>query len=245
MKTRKLTLTAHLLLLLLMLPGWRHSQINSGLTEHLTDEKQVEVRFATVLDATGNPICQLDLLEYPDLVPSFAVLSTEEVTNINSQSQQNMSTATQELQLPSCTDKYLNLLKEVAINNTVLNSDKPPIHKASWKIPAVLAACLIGQVSSQVINIDQGIETGLSSLSGIVSSVFTSAEHINIKEANKELELTKKYPNLYSERRKRLQESIGKLKKSRLTKLAIAIGSFCYAGTEIITYNKNSSVMKK
>ncbi len=146
MQTRQLSQIIYLLSLLLILPGWRNYQASSKAYQYSSTEATIPVNSAIVLDEKGKHACRIDLAEYPDLVPNFAQLSTRKIDDQTNQLQRESIPITEELDLPSCTNKYLNQLKKIATDNIIVNDDLSHIYKTNLKKNVVigLAACALG-----------------------------------------------------------------------------------------------------
>lgn len=92
-----------------------------------TVKTPVPVRSAVVFNKDGKPICRVDLIKHPSLVPSFAKPAEQMVYQLNKSNRGLAATESEESDLPFCTDKHLKFLKHVAKNNVVINSDKPHV----------------------------------------------------------------------------------------------------------------------
>ncbi len=239
MNIKRLPLIIYLLLFVLVLPGWRFHQTNSETYQSQIAQKP-RVRFAITLDKNGDPICQVDLAEYPELVPNFAQLNTTNTAEQAHQLQQEPASIIEGIDLPPCAGEYLNRLKHIAENNIVLNSDKPPIHKAGWKknVVAGVAGCILGTGATTLgTDMNPIIEIG-SLITGLSSSSIALTESVEAKITTQKLEKTKKQPWINRNKQNKLKEEISKLKKYRPVQLAIAGVSLCYLGTGVVTYTE-------
>ncbi len=205
-----------------------------------TVKTPIPIRFATVFNKEGKPVCRVDLLKHPDLMPNFAK-PAEQMVYQASKSKRKLASVAEEDVLPFCPDQHLSQLKKIAKNNIVINSDKPFVHKASLQTYLIAggAVCVLGGTASRIIKLEQVMEAIFSSLSGVGFSGSAAIEHSSIKSYN-----ARPFDRMSKNIQKEVQKNIIQAKKSRLISLAAAIGSFCYAGTEIITYDDNSPVMK-
>ncbi len=210
---------------------------NPKLVKYPAVKTPVPVRFATVFNKDGKPICRVNLLKYPALMPNFAKPVEQMVYQAN-ESKRGLASTEEGSELPPCTDKYLHLLTTVAKNNVVLNSDKPPIHKAGLKenVVAGVAGCILGSVTSLATDIDTKI--------GVISSTFAGSGFLGVALGNSAeerltiQELEKKRPWINRNKQNKLKEQISKLKKNRPVHSAMAGASFCYLGAEVVAYTK-------
>ena len=136
------------------------------------DQQKVEVRSAVIFNKNGEPVCRVDLLNYPDLIPNFAQFSADKTTYQARNFQKELDFELQEgIDLPACADKYLVRLKEIATSNIVVNSEASHIHKTGWgRAAGVAAACATGIGVSMKADIDSKIQESLEQ--AIVGSIF-------------------------------------------------------------------------
>ena len=241
MKIKKLSLIIYLLSLLLVLPGWRNYQANDGIHHYQSAETTIQVNSAIVLDEEGKPICYVDLIKHPDLVPDFATLSIKNSIHPTNESEQAISSATETLNLPSCPNKYFNSLKEIATNNIVLNSDKSHIHKARLKYAAgIVAACALGAGSRYAMTDNEHISypTNKGATAAVVggSSAAASA-HFSYQFEQMNAHIREDWPEDSTEKNRKINKlvtKLGKLHGKWLFSMATMVGSTCYFITDVI-----------
>ena len=196
----------------------------------------VPVRFATIFNKDEKPVCRVDLLKHPNLMPNFAKPTQQMVHQENQSKRELASTESEEPDLPPCSDKYLSILKKVAKNNVVLNSDKPFVHKVDLrtKLIALVAGCTVGLGTSLTTDVDPRIGAITSGSAAIGSSVMA------LSEAGEEMRTFQKLnqPGINQNEQNKLIKKANKLKKNRLFQSAIYGSAVCYLGTEIVTYTK-------
>ncbi len=192
--------------------------------------QKVEVRSAVIFNKNGEPVCRVDLLNYPDLIPNFAKLSTDKTAYQARSFQKELDSGLQQgIDLQPCADKYLVRLKEVATSNVVVNSETSHIHKTGWgRAAGVAAACATGIGVSMKTDIDSKKKITGASIIEIFSIVAALSTNDEMTQATEELKRTKKGPWINPNEQRILKNKISKSKKSKTISLAIAIGSICY-----------------
>ena len=211
---------------------------NSKLVKYQAVKTPVPVRFATVFNKDGKPVCRVDLLNYPELMPNFAKPSVDKTTYQASKSKRGLASVEEDSELPPCTDKYLNQLKQIAKNNVVINSDKSPIHKTSWKRDLSIGgvACVLGIGSHVAVN-EYGKEKRIppKSRPPVPESDAVAAGAASGLTAV----LQNHYQGKYAQIRKIIREkggnikSLGKAENKVLISFAASVGTFCYFGREM------------
>ncbi len=242
MKIKKLSLIIYLLSLLLVLPGWRNYQANNEILQYSADKTRIPVRSAIVLDKKGTPVCHIDLINHPDLVPNFAKLSNTKTSHPTNEFDQEISSIARQLDLPSCPDQYLNQLRQVAKNNIVLNNnDKSHIHKSAWKyVAGGFAVCALGAGSRHAMTDNE--HTSYPTNKGATAAVVGASSAVSSAHFSYQFEQVRKHirddwPEDSIERNRKINKlvtKLGRLHGNILFSMATMIGSICYTVTDAV-----------
>ena len=240
MKTKKLSLIIYLLLSLLVLPSWRNYQANDEI-HHYQSAETIQVNFAIVLGEEGTPVCYVDLMKHPHLVPNFATLSTKTTTDPVDESQQKTTAVTQKRNFPPCTDRYLNHLKELATNNIVLNSDKSHIHKSAWQYGVMGVFCVLG-ISSYFAMSNNEENTSYPTNKGAVAAIVGAGSAVSSAHFSYQFEQIRKHirddwpedPIKKDRNISKLVTKLGRLHGNMMFSMAMMTGSICYTVTDAV-----------
>ena len=207
---------------------------NPQLAKNQVVKTPVPVRSAVVFNKEGNPVCRVDFSEYPDLVPS-ALQKPVSDNLVHYTKKHKRGLASVENDLPECSGKYLSMLKKIAIDNVVVNSDdKSHIHKtgAATTGRAVIGAsiCFLSGGIPFFMDKEKSYPTAgtaIAGTTGVVSSGSAVHQSRKLKKAVVVIEdiLSKGW-------RKKHYDKLSKVQRNKLLSLAVAIGSFCYLGAE-------------
>ncbi len=201
-------------------------QNNPILVKYQAVKTPIEVRSVIVFDKNGEPVCHVDLLKHPDLIPDFAQPSSDKTVYQTNKSQRNLASV--ESDLPPCTEKYLKSIKKVATNNVVVNGAKPYKHKTSFG-KYIIAPCALGIATSATPRIMKKkgiIETEISTTNKMIGAGAAFGTGA-IMSALSTLEVN------YLTRRGAPEEQITKHVNRFAKGLVIATAAVCYVGTEI------------
>ena len=201
-------------------------QSNPSLVKYQAVKTPIEVRSVVVFDKNGDPVCHVDLLKHPDLIPDFAQPISDKTVYQTNKSQRNLASV--ESDLPPCTDKYLRSLKKIATNNVIVNGAKPYKHKTSFG-KYIIAPCALGIATSATPRIMKKkgiIETEISTTNKMIGAGAAFGTGA-IMSALSTLEVD------YLTRRGAPEEQITKHVNRFAKGLVIATAAVCYVGTEI------------
>lgn len=210
---------------------------NQKQVKYPTVKTPVFVRSAVVVNKEGKPVCRVDLLKHPALMPSFAEPTSNNMVYQTSKSKRKLASAkSEESDLPPCPDKYLGLLKKTAKNNFVVNSNKSHIHKSSVKNITTGAVCLLGASANFVDSILSKDNDFAVAFMGLMA-VGAEAESNRLSQelVKTETRLQKKWITGSANEILDLSE---KMKMERIKKFltrAAAVMGACYLGTEAVT----------
>ena len=212
-----------------------------------TVKTPIPVRSAVVFNKDGKPVCRVDLLNHPDLVPNFAKPAEQMVHQTNKSKRKLASTKSEETDLPPCSDKHLSLLKKVATNNIVVNSDKSHIHKTGWgkiatDISAAGAACFLGFRAYSELRPNlppKSYPDADIAAAGAASALWYMG--VRMREFDLKL-LQKEYAkgsNPSNNQKNTRKKMTNKLKRNRMANLVAASATFCYSATGMIMFFRN------
>ena len=194
-------------------------------------QEKVPVRYVTVLDKSGKPVCRVNLQQHPDLVPSFAKLEKPQMVE-HKKFKRSLASVGTGFKLPNCNAKYLNQLKKIAKNNVVVNGNQAT--KVAWPLIAAggVAACALGISASKAmsnVTRDMDFVTSFAAYAAIEGRSAQLA--LRLKQQFKVIKGLVKAGNL------KTAAPIQKLShafKHPLTAMAGIVGSACFIGTEIV-----------
>lgn len=213
-------------------------QANPQLVKDAVVKTPVPLRSAVIMNKKGKPVCRVDLLKHPELMPSFAKPRPSQIVHQARKTQRGLASVAKKDDLPPCPDKYFSQIRKIAKNNVVVNGDKSHIRKVTW--PVAIAICGLGISGYAGVNAltekDVISEDSYGTISDTVGVGVLVTEGQNIYYKRKIKKLKKLIPEdlkTPDDKQKRIMQRIGKATKSKIASAARVVGTFCYTMAEV------------
>ncbi len=187
----------------------------------------VPVRSAVVFNKEGKPVCRVDLLKHPNLIPNFAK-PAEQMVYQASKSKRGLASVEEDSELPPCTDKYFSLLKKVATNNVVLNSDKSHIRKTGLAKKAIITTvCILGAFALD--NHETFIDEVIVGTTGVGSTILSK----KVLEPKIPVLADRWRFDVIGGRKDKHRLKLNKVLMGNMMAKAGALSSLCYIGASV------------
>ena len=190
-------------------------------------KNKVLVRSVVVLDKDKKPLCRVDLLKHPDLVPDFATLHKKKFAYHTNKPARHPASLKKDL--PDCEAKYLKTIRR-AKQSRVLGASSYK-HKTGYVTWA--GSCLFGTVLSYFTPHHEALGTTTDMVA--VGAAIVTGNKINqvVKEG---VDTLAQKPIAHSIDVDNLKARIKAKVPSYKAALATSLGTFCYVGSEYLFF---------